>query len=149
MEKEASLEKFKASLRGNLLRPGDPGYDDARKVYNGMIDRHPGLISRCVDVADVIASVRYAGETGMLTAVRGGGHNAGGLGICDDGIVIDLSRDERNPCKPEGANRPRRGRMHVGRCGPRHPRVRDGHPRRASCRRPVSGVSPWGEAWVT
>jgi len=86
-----ALDKYRASLRGTLLRPGDPGYEGARKVYNAMIDRRPGLIARCADVADVVASVRFARETGMLTAVRGGGHNAGGLGICDDGIVIDLS----------------------------------------------------------
>jgi FAD/FMN-containing dehydrogenase len=85
------MEKFKAGLRGELLQPGSPGYDTARKVYNGMIDRRPALIARCRDAADVIASVRFAGEVGMLTAVRGGGHNAGGLGICDDGLVIDLS----------------------------------------------------------
>ena len=91
MEKNASVEKFQASLRGDLLRPGDPRYETARKVYNGMIDRHPGLIVRCANVADVIASVRFARETGMLTAIRGGGHNAGGLGVCDDGLVIDLS----------------------------------------------------------
>lgn len=91
VKKEASVERFKSGLRGDLLRPGDPGYETARKVYNGMIDRRPGLIARCADVADVIASVRFAGETGMLTAVRGGGHNAGGLGVCDDGLVIDLA----------------------------------------------------------
>ena len=86
-----SEEKFKASLRGNLIRPGDPRYETARKVYNGMIDRRPALIVRCANVADVIASVRFAGEAGMLTAIRCGGHNAGGLGVCDDGLVIDLS----------------------------------------------------------
>lgn len=91
MGNEASLDGYRAALRGKLLRRGDPGYEDARKVYNGMIDRRPGLITRCADVADVVASVRFAGEADMLTAVRGGGHNAGGLGICDDGIVIDLS----------------------------------------------------------
>lgn len=86
-----SEETFKASLRGNLIRPGDPRYETARKVYNGMIDRRPALIVRCANVADVIASVRFAGEAGMLTAIRCGGHNAGGLGVCDDGLVIDLS----------------------------------------------------------
>ncbi|MBI5420591.1 MAG: FAD-binding oxidoreductase [Deltaproteobacteria bacterium] len=91
MPNEAIIENFKAGLRGELLRPGDEGYEAARKVYNGMIDRRPSLIARCANVADVIASVRFAGETGMLTSIRGGGHNAGGLGICDDGLVIDLS----------------------------------------------------------
>jgi FAD/FMN-containing dehydrogenase len=91
VKKEASVERFKSGLRGDLLQPGDSGYETARKVYNGMIDRRPGLIARCADVVDVVASVRFAGETGMLTAVRCGGHNAGGLGICDDGLVIDLA----------------------------------------------------------
>ena len=65
-----------------------------RKVYNGMIDRHPALIARCADVADVIAAVNFAREHDLLVAIRGGGHNGPGLGTCDDGLVIDLSRDE-------------------------------------------------------
>ncbi|MGE5190528.1 MAG: FAD-binding oxidoreductase [Gemmatimonadota bacterium] len=91
MGSDSSFDSYRAGFRGRLLRPGDPGYEDGRKVYNGMIDRHPGIIARCADVADVVASVRFARETGMLAAIRGGGHNAGGLGVCDDGIVIDLS----------------------------------------------------------
>jgi FAD/FMN-containing dehydrogenase len=82
---------LKASLRGALIQPGDEGYDAARKVYNGMIDRHPALIARCADVADVIAAVNFGRENNLLVSIRGGGHNAGGLGICDDGLVIDLS----------------------------------------------------------
>lgn len=92
MASQTAEERFKATFHGELIRPGDPAYDAARRVYNGMIERRPALIARCADVADVVASVRFAGETGMLTAVRGGGHNAGGLGICDDGLVVDLSR---------------------------------------------------------
>jgi FAD/FMN-containing dehydrogenase len=79
-------------LRGELLEPGDERYEAARKVYNGMIDRRPGAIARCVDVADVIASVNFARENRVLLAIRGGGHNGGGLGTCDGGLVIDLSR---------------------------------------------------------
>src|SRR5881398_1268055 len=82
---------LKASLRGELIQPNDEGYDAARKVYNGMIDRHPALIARCADVADVIAAVNFARENNLLVSIRGGGHNAGGLGVCDDGLVIDLS----------------------------------------------------------
>src|SRR5580693_2726165 len=82
---------FRSRLHGGLIEPGDRSYDAARKVYNAMIDRRPRLIARCVDVADVITSVNFGREQGLLVAIRGGGHNAGGLGVCDDGLVIDLS----------------------------------------------------------
>jgi hypothetical protein len=92
MSNEASIGKFKASLRGELIQPSDQSYDSARKVYNAMIDRRPGMIARCADVADVITAVNFGRENDLLVAIRGGGHNAGGLGICDDGLVIDLSQ---------------------------------------------------------
>jgi FAD/FMN-containing dehydrogenase len=85
------IEEFRLKLRGELIQPTDGGYDDARKVYNGMIERRPRLIVRCADVADVIAALGFARENRLLIAIRGGGHNAGGLGVCDDGLVIDLS----------------------------------------------------------
>ena len=81
-----------AGFRGELIGPDDPGYDEARAVYNGMIDRRPRLIARCTNAADVIAAVNYGREAGITLAVRGGGHNAGGLGVADDALVIDLSR---------------------------------------------------------
>jgi len=87
-----AIEQFGESLRGELILPGDQNYDEARKVYNGMIDKKPAMIAKCFDVADVIASVNFGRENNMLISVRGGGHNAGGLGICDDGLVIDLSQ---------------------------------------------------------
>ncbi len=87
-----SVEKLRAILRGEIIQPGDAAYDSARKVYNGMIDKRPRLIARCTDVADVMAAVQFGRENHLLTAVRGGGHSAGGMGICDDGLVIDLSR---------------------------------------------------------
>jgi FAD/FMN-containing dehydrogenase len=80
-----------ATLRGPLIRPGDPGYDEARAVYNAMIDRKPAAIARVADVADVIACVRSAREHGLLLSVRGGGHNAAGLGVADGALVVDLS----------------------------------------------------------
>ncbi len=86
------IEQLRSSVRGAIVQPGDADYESARKVYNGMIDKRPALIVRCVDVADVIEAVNYARANGLLTAVRGGGHNGGGLGTCDDGLVIDLSR---------------------------------------------------------
>jgi FAD/FMN-containing dehydrogenase len=78
-------------LRGPMIRPEDAPYEQARAVYNAMIDRRPGAIARCVDVADVIACVRFAGKHGIDLAVRGGGHNAGGLAVWDGALVIDLS----------------------------------------------------------
>ncbi len=87
-----TVEQLRTRLRGEVIQPTDAGYDAARKVHNGMIDKRPGLIARCVDVADVMAAVEYGRENHLLTAIRGGGHNAGGLGICDGGLVIDLSR---------------------------------------------------------
>jgi hypothetical protein len=86
-----SLEAFRKQIRGTITLDGDAEYDAARKVYNAMIDKHPAIIVKCVDVADVIASVKFSKENKLLTAIRGGGHNGGGLGICDDGMVIDLS----------------------------------------------------------
>jgi FAD/FMN-containing dehydrogenase len=87
-----TLQSLQARLRGELIQPGDSGYHEARKLYNAMIDKKPRMIARCVDVADVIACVNYARENGVLLAVRGGGHNGPGLGSCDDGMLIDLSR---------------------------------------------------------
>jgi len=86
-----TIDKLKAGLRGELIQRSDPRYEEARKLYNAMIDKRPLLIARCADVADVIAAVRFAREHGLLTAVRGGGHNGPGLGSCNDGLVIDLS----------------------------------------------------------
>src|SRR5690349_9084648 len=91
MLNENSIADFKAQLRGHLIEPRDTDYDEARKVYNGMIHKKPRLIARCNDVADVIHSVNFARENDLLVSIRGGGHNAGGLGVADDALVIDLS----------------------------------------------------------
>src|SRR5258708_27935179 len=88
---EAGVQNFADGLRGPLLRPGDRTYDEARKVWNGMIDRHPALIARCAGVADVIAAVRFARTQGILVSVRGGGHNITGNAVCEGGLMIDLS----------------------------------------------------------
>ena len=85
------IDSFALQLRGKIVMPSDADYDNTRKVYNGMINKHPGMFVMCVDVADVIASVNFGRENNLLVAVRGGGHNGGGLGLCDDGMVIDLS----------------------------------------------------------
>jgi len=88
---EQAFIKLREDLRGTLIGRDDPVYEDARKLYNGMIDKRPRWIARCVDSADVIAAIRSGRDSGLPIAVRGGGHNGAGLGSCDDGLVIDLS----------------------------------------------------------
>jgi len=87
----AIFEKLRAGLRGVVIEPGDANYDSARAVYNAMIDRRPAAIARCADTSDVVSALEYAAAEGLTVAVRGGGHNAGGLGVWDDALVIDLS----------------------------------------------------------
>jgi FAD/FMN-containing dehydrogenase len=98
---ETSIEKFKARLRGELIQRSDPRYGEARKVFNGMIDKRPALIVRCAGVADVIAAVNFARETHLLVAIRGGGHGVVGNAVCDDGLVIDLSTMKSVHVDPE------------------------------------------------
>ena len=97
----AAYDELAAAVRGELIRPEDPGYDEARAVYNAMIDKHPAAIARCQDAADVISCVRFAREHGIEIAVRGGGHNAAGLGVADDALVIDLSGLRSTTVSPE------------------------------------------------
>jgi FAD/FMN-containing dehydrogenase len=85
------VDSLARALEGKVVRPTDPGYDEARKVWNGAIDRRPGAIVRCAEVADVVAAVRFARERDLLVSVRGGGHGVGGHAVCDRGLVIDLS----------------------------------------------------------
>ncbi len=89
---ETAIQEFRTHLRGELIGPDDPDYDAARRVHNGMIDRHPLLVVRSAGVADVIAAVNFAREHGLPLAVRGGGHNVAGFALCDGGLMIDLSR---------------------------------------------------------
>ena len=91
MLEEAAVEGFRSSLRGEMLCPGDEGYDEARKVWNAMVDKKPAIIARCAGVADVINSVNFARTNDLLVSVRGGGHNIPGNSVCDGGIVIDTS----------------------------------------------------------
>ena len=88
---QTALSALRSAFRGELVRRGDPTYDERRKIWNGAIDRSPALIARCAGVADVIAAVKFARGTDLPLAVRGGGHSFPGFSTCDDGIVIDLS----------------------------------------------------------
>lgn len=94
---EKAVGRFGSKLRGEVLRAGDAGYDAARRVWNGLIDRHPAVIARCAGTSDVVCAVDFARENDLLVAVRGGGHNVAGSATCDGGLVIDLSpmRDVR------------------------------------------------------
>ena len=131
------LDKLQGRLRGELLRPGLPGYDAARAIFNAMIDKHPALIVRCQAVSDVQHALEFARRYNLLVAVRGGGHNVGGNAACDDGLVIDLS-----PMKGVDVDPPRRivhaepaspGASSTGR-----PRRTVWRPPAASFQRPVS-----------
>jgi FAD/FMN-containing dehydrogenase len=86
------IEEFKSGFKGEVLLPGDAAYEEARKIWNAMIDKRPALIARCAATADVVRAVNFARDNGLLLAVRGGGHNIAGNASCDDGLVIDLSR---------------------------------------------------------
>jgi FAD/FMN-containing dehydrogenase len=88
---DETVNALRASLSGSLLRPGDDGYDDARTIFNGMIDRRPGLIARCASTGDVARAVRFGRERGLIVSIRGGGHNVAGNAICDGGLMIDLT----------------------------------------------------------
>jgi FAD/FMN-containing dehydrogenase len=87
----AALAELEASFGGGLVKPADPAYQEHRRIWNGSIDRFPALIARCAGVADVMAALRFARDTGLRVAVRGGGHSFPGLSVCDGGLVIDLS----------------------------------------------------------
>ena len=102
----------------------DKEYDEARKLYNGMIDKRPLLIARCADVADVITAVNFGRDNGLLVAIRGGGHNGPGLGSVDDGLVIDLSMMKGVRVDPASRTVRVEPGLHLGRRRSRHPRFR-------------------------
>src|ERR1044071_2998356 len=89
---EETVRKFKESLRGELIRTGDAGYDEARSIWNAMIDRRPALIASCLGVADVVTCVNFAREHGITLSIKGGGHNISGLAVSDGGLMLDMSR---------------------------------------------------------
>ncbi|MGB2694075.1 MAG: FAD-binding oxidoreductase [Dehalococcoidia bacterium] len=98
---ETAVEAFEQGLRGELVRPGGPGYDEVRQIWNAMIDKRPALIARCAGVADVIQAVAFARQHDLSIAIRGGGHNIAGNAVCDDGLMIDLSMMRSVHISPE------------------------------------------------
>ena len=108
---EAVVKSFAARVRGDVLRPSDAAYDDARSLWNGMIDRRPALIVRCLGVADVIACVTFAREHGMALSIKGGGHNIAGLAVCDGGLMLDMSLDARRVGRSRRTHGARAGGM--------------------------------------
>ncbi len=98
---ESVVEEFASNLRGELLRSGDSDYEEARLVWNDLIDKRPAIIARCAGADDIIDSVNFARENDLLMAVRGGGHNVAGNAVCDGGLVIDLSPMKRIRVDPE------------------------------------------------
>ena len=109
------------TIKGDLLTPADDAYHEARQVFNGMIQRRPKLIARCLDVDDVIECVNWGRQSGLAVSVRGGGHSAAGMSVCDDGLVIDLSQMKAVEVDPNARSRARRTRMHPARCRPGNP----------------------------
>jgi FAD/FMN-containing dehydrogenase len=86
------LQTFRSVFHGHVFDPADSGYDDARQIWNASVSKRPRVIARCSGLADVIAAVKFGRTNSLPTAIRGGGHNVGGRALCDDGLVIDLSR---------------------------------------------------------
>src|SRR5437867_2844792 len=92
---DAFFSRLRSAVRGTVLVNGEAGYDEARKLYNAMVARRPAVIVRCAGCADVLRALQFAREESLLVAIRGGGHNVAGNALCDNGLVIDLSRMRR------------------------------------------------------
>ncbi|MDD2539711.1 MAG: FAD-dependent oxidoreductase, partial [Desulfuromonadaceae bacterium] len=88
---KANIDKLRSNFRGNILQVSDAGYDEARRIWNAMIDRKPALIARCTSPEDIIQAVKFAHKSNLRVSVRGGGHNIAGNAVCNDGLMIDLS----------------------------------------------------------
>jgi FAD/FMN-containing dehydrogenase len=109
-----SIDDLRDAMEGPVLAPGDADYADARDVWNGAIDRRPAVIARCTSAADVAAAVRFATEHGLEIAVRGGAHSLPGYAVCDDGLMIDLSRLDRVGVDPQAKRARAQGGAQIG-----------------------------------
>ena len=129
---QEAVQAFAAGVRGPVLSAGDDGYDDARAIWNGLIDRRPALIVQPTGAADVVDAVNFAREHGLTLSIKGGGHNVAGNAVNDGGLIIDLSQHARRPRRSVDAAGESTRRRHLGRRGPRDATVR---PRGAGRRR--------------
>ena len=125
-----NVQQLKASLRGAVIQPGDGSYDQARKIYNGMIDKHPALIAQCRDIADVISAVNFGRDNKLDIAIRSGGHHGAGLSLVDNGLVIDLSLMKGIRVDPKAKTVRAPSWLHPGGCRPRHACLWHGYPYR-------------------
>src|SRR5690606_38214344 len=98
---ETTIEQFKQKTKGTVILPQDENYDEARKLYNAMIDKRPGIIFKCRDTDDVVLGVNFARENDLEVAIRSGGHNGPGLAFDDNGLVIDLSEMKEIKVNPQ------------------------------------------------
>ncbi len=145
---DRDVAELRQVFRGALLRRGEEGFDEARRVWNGAIDRRPGLIARCAGADDVVAAIRFARRHGLEASVRGGGHSIGGLSVCEGGLMIDLSlmkaiRSIRRPAQrpPQAASSGASSTGRPSRSGWRRPA--------GSSATPASAGSPWAAASAT
>ena len=134
----SALEELRGQFRGALLQPDEEGYDEARRVWNGAIDRYPALIARCAGADDVATAMRFARERDLLVSVRGGGHAVAGHAVCDGGLMIDLSLMKAIRVDPVAAHGARVRWSPLERTRPRHSAVRARHHRRRSSATPGS-----------
>jgi hypothetical protein len=146
-----SLESLQREFRGEIFTPTSSGYDAARRIWNAMIDRRPAAIARCTCTEDVTAAVRFATREGLHPAIRGGGHNAAGLAMVDDGLVIDMSLMKEIVVDPV-ARRPSRGQASTGASSTGQHR-RMASPRRVDCSPPPGSphsrrAAASGGSWV-
>ena len=138
------IEELKKGFQGEVILPGDGAYDDARKIWNAMIDKRPAVIARCATTPDVVRAVSFARDNGLLLAVRGGGHNIAGSAICDDGLVVDLSRMKAAHVDAGAAPRDDRGRRHARGPRRRHPGPRPRHAGRHQLHHRIAGLTLGG-----